>query len=112
MRNIFIVLVGELVRFSEILNVFGIKKLLIVLMVEIKFSVVVVLVVVLCIVCVLLLFWVFMWFIVSLWKIMEIIWKVEVFFSLVVRNSIINIVKKVIKLLFWLLVGRVRNSSV
>lgn len=46
-------LIGEFVNVSELLNVFGIKKLLIVLIVEMKFSVVVVLVVVLCIVCLL-----------------------------------------------------------
>lgn len=75
-----------------------------------KFSVVVVLVVVLCIVCLLEFFFVFMWFIVSLWKIIEIIWKVELLFSLVVRNSVRKIVKNVMKFLFCLLVGKVRNS--
>lgn len=84
-------LIGELVKVKDELNVFGIKKLLIVLIVEIKFSVVVVLVVVLCMVFLFDLFFVLIWFIVSLWKIIEIIWKVELFFSFVVRNSVRNI---------------------
>lgn len=75
-----------------------------------KFSVVVVSVVVLRIVRSLEFFFVFTRFIVSLRKIIEIIWKVELLFSLVVRNSVRKIAKNVMKFSFCSLVGKVRNS--
>lgn len=103
MQRVFLVL---LVMCSEVLNVFGMKNLLKVLMVVEKLIIVVDFMFVLCVVLVLLVWLLCICWVYLLWKIIGIMWKVELLLMLVKKNSRMKVLRKLKKLFWLLLFGR------